>query len=728
MKTIQGIQSGAKRRICGWHWPLLVVAALWPGLMAVGAEPAEKPAEVEPGEYANSVTFGVGHFFVDRDRAAFQRQWQRPGDETFGGIEELHFEQMIGERGLFTLDGRGLFNYRDYGLQVSLSDPEVGFVRGGYEQFRTFYDGSGGYSPRSNLWVTLYDEEFFVDRGRAWIEGGLTLPDLPVLTVRYTYDFREGRKDSTIWGDISLTGNNANLRAIVPTFWELDERRHTVDADLSHRLGNTDLTLGVRYSHDDQDNSRNIRRRPGDPARDRYLTHTESSTADLFNVRGSAESRLGTNTLLVVAYAYTRLDTDIGGSRIYGPAYGSGFNPISPNQQSFDEGFFDLGGGSQVNQYVGNVNLMFTPWKHLIIVPALRLEHQEQDGVTFFTETVVTNVAAPAALEDIENRRLRRFTDLTESLTVHYTGLTNWAFFARGEWLQGQGELNEREFDVADENSPRTLLDRDTDSERVVQKYVLGANWYPCRQANFGAQYFYRRRDNTYDHRLDSTVYNPPPPPVNTNNLYPAFIREQDFTTHDVGCRATLRPLANLTLVSRYDFAITTYDTRGDINSFGVPVQSVESARAVAHIFSQSVSWSPLPQLYLQGSLSYALQETETPASRLTGGAANLVQDANNDYWNATVLAGVVLNRVSDLQAQYFYYRADNYDPANATVSLPYDASAEQHGITLTLVNRLRRNVLWRIQYGYFTGNDSTSGRNNDYDAHLVYSSWQLLF
>jgi hypothetical protein len=122
------------------------------------------------------------------------------------------------------------------------------------------------------------------------------------------------------------------------------------------------------------------------------------------------------------------------------------------------------------------------------------------------------------------------------------------------------------------------------------------------------------------------------------------------------------------------------------------------------------------------------LQETETPASRLTGGAANLVQDANNDYWNATVLAGVVLNRVSDLQAQYFYYRADNYDPANATVSLPYDASAEQHGITLTLVNRLRRNVLWRIQYGYFTGNDSTSGRNNDYDAHLVYSSWQLLF
>lgn len=727
MKTILASQPSGRRFVRALLW-LLLVAAIHPRLAAAETPAEEKPAEIEPGEYPNSVTFGVGHFFVDGDRAAFQRQLQRPGDETFGGIEELHFEQMVGKRGLFTLDGRGLFNYQDYSLQVGIKDPEIGFVRGGYEQFRTFYDGSGGYSPLSNRWVTLYDEELYVDRGRAWIEGGLTLPELPVLTVRYSYDFRDGQKDSTTWGDISLTGNTANLRAIVPTFLELDERRHTVDADLSHRLGNTDLTLGVRYEHDDIENSRNIHRRPGDPARDRYLTQVDDTTADLFNVRGSAETRFGTNTLMVIAYAYTRLDTDIGGSRIYGADYGSAFNPISANQQSNDEGFFDLGGGSQVNQYVGNFNLMFTPWKHVTIVPALRLEHQEQDGVTFFTESVVTNAAAPAALEQIQNSRMRRFTDITESLTVRYTGITNWAFYARGEWLQGQGQLNETEFDVADEDSPRVVLERDTDSERMVQKYVIGANWYPCRQANFAAQYYYRTRDNSYDHPQDSTVYNPPPPPVNTNNLYPAFIREQDFETHDVSFRATLRPLANLTLVSRYDFAITTYDTRGDINSFGVALQSVESARAVAHIFSQSVSWSPLPQFYVQGSLSYALQETETPASLLTGGAANLVQDAGNDYWNATVLAGVTLNRVSDLQAQYFYYRADNYDPSNATVALPYNASAEQHGVTLTLVNRLRRNLLWRIQYGYYTGNDTTSGRNNDYDAHLVYSSWQLLF
>ena len=44
--------------------------------------------------------------------------------------------------------------------------------------------------------------------------------------------------------------------------------------------------------------------------------------------------------------AYTRLDTDVAGSRIYGPSYGSPLNPIYANRQNNDEGFYDLSGGS----------------------------------------------------------------------------------------------------------------------------------------------------------------------------------------------------------------------------------------------------------------------------------------------------------------------------------------------------------------------------------------------
>ena len=147
------------------------------------------------------------------------------------------------------------------------------------------------------------------------------------------------------------------------------------------------------------------------------------------------------------------------------------------NRQNFDEGFYDLSGGSRVDQYVA-------------IVPSVRVEHQDQVGVALFTETRVTNSATAFGTEDILNRRMRKFTDVTEALELRYTGITNWSLYARAELLEGQGTLKENEFDVEDDGSLSPVqLQRETDSERFVQKYVAGANWYPCRKSNFGAQY-----------------------------------------------------------------------------------------------------------------------------------------------------------------------------------------------------------------------------------------------
>jgi hypothetical protein len=676
-------------------------------------------AEVlQPGEYRNWVTLGVGSTFISGDRAAFKQRSGLPRG-PFGGVEDFHFEQDIGKRGLLEIDGRGIFDNHDYGLGLGLIHPDIGYVRAGYREFRTYYDGSGGFA--SNAWIKLYNEELFIDRGQAWIEGGLTLPGLPVLSVRYSYDFREGMKDSTIWGDYSLSLNNANVRGIAPTFRGIDENRHVIDADLKHTIGNTAFGVGLRYERDDLRNTLNIRRRPGDPARTRTVTQADDTEAEIISPRAFVESRLHPNVLFTAGGAYTRLDTDVGGSRIYGPSYGSPFNPLYLNRQNFDEGFLDLSGGTRVDQYVVNLNLMITPWRNFAILPGLRFEHQEQVGEAFFTETRVSGTNAPT-LQDILNTRVRRFTDVSERVELRYTGLTNWVFYTRGEWLQGQGTLRENEFDVEDEGMI-AAIQRATESDRFVQKYAAGVNWYPHRRANFAAQYYYRTRRNDYDHVVDTTVFNPP----STNNLYPAFIRRHEFNTHDVNGRITFRPLANLTLVSRYDFQVTRYNTRGDVDGFGVRLGEIESAQATSHIFNQSVSWTPFARLYLQGSVSYAVEHTDSPAVIFTGPASNLVQNAENDYWNASAIVGYALTRTTDLQAEYFYYRADNYVD-NSAVSVPYGAGAEQHGVTASVINRFWKNFVWKVQYGFFTGHDQTSGAHNDYQAHLVYSSWQYFF
>ena len=155
-----------------------------------------KPTEFKPlgpGEYNNWLELSIGNFFVSGNDAQFQQRHQRPAG-VFGGVEDFHWETTVRTNGLFTVDGRAIFDSHDYALTLGLTLPEKGFVRAGYREFRTYYDGSGGFFPPNGLWFDLFDDEMAVDRGEAWFEAGLTLPNLPVITFRYSHQFRDGDK------------------------------------------------------------------------------------------------------------------------------------------------------------------------------------------------------------------------------------------------------------------------------------------------------------------------------------------------------------------------------------------------------------------------------------------------------------------------------------------------------------------------------------------------------
>jgi hypothetical protein len=105
------------------------------------------------------------------------------------------------------------------------------------------------------------------------------------------------------------------------------------------------------------------------------------------------------------------------------------------------------------------------------------------------------------------------------------------------------------------------------------------------------AQYYHKQRANDYTHNVDST-----PNTAASGNRYPAFLTAQDFTTDDVNYRITWRPCTYFSSVSRYDFQLSTIDTRGDL------LDSVQSGKMTSHIFSQSITVSPWSRLYVQGN------------------------------------------------------------------------------------------------------------------------------
>ena len=81
-----------------------------------------------------------------------------------------------------------------------------------------------------------------------------------------------------------------------------------------------------------------MRRRPFE-LQDRHLTQREGLEGDMFNVHASTETRLNERLRFTTGAAYTTMDTDISGSRIYGSGYDPVYDPLFARRQQRDEGF-----------------------------------------------------------------------------------------------------------------------------------------------------------------------------------------------------------------------------------------------------------------------------------------------------------------------------------------------------------------------------------------------------
>ena len=712
---------GARRVLPG----LLVLGVSLMGQQARAADPPaadkdkEKPkdsgdkSDAAGEDYRNWFDLSVGGVFVDGDKAALRRR-EQVTTGAYGGVESFHYEQDVAKKGIMKVDGRGIFDNHDYNLKLEVSHPDVGYLRAGYREYRTWYDPSGGFFPQNSAWFPLYaGDKFALDRGDAFIEAGLTLPKRPQFDFSYHHQFREGLEDSTIWGDTRLTGlgGTTPFRSIVPSFWNIHETRDILAADIKHTLYKTDFELGVSYEIGAQDNSLNISRRPGEvsstvalsPSRD--VTQHDIVNSDLFNAHASTETHLSEKTTFTTGYSFTTLDSDLSGSRIYGSDFEQLYDPTFQERPTY-LGYTNLVGGSTMRQHVVNLNLMFTPANHWTVVPSMRIEKNDLSGNSSFVLTPLDNELVNAGNQS-------GFLDVSESIEVRYTGFTNWVCYARGYWLEGQGTMQDREQALLQDFN----FYRDTDFDRFTQQYTLGANWYPLRQLNFAAQYYHKQRSVSNNFQQDSTDNSP----LNIDGYrYPAYILDQSFDTDDMNFRVTWRPFPTVTSVTRYDFQLSTIGTQMD------QLSKLNTAEETTHIIAQSISWNPHPRLYLQLAANYVLNSLDTSASQILG-TTNLIANAINDYWSGSLTAGYALDKKSDVQATYTYYRADDYQN-NSAYTQPYGAGDHEHSVTASFIRRLRKNLTWTVKYGYIQGRDQTSGLQNDFAAHLVSTSWQYRF
>lgn len=676
-------------------------------------------------------------------KAAAQANTQIPKTGV-GGIEELNITKELSKDTSLVIDARALLGSEDYLAQFRITKNEVGSFEAGYKRFRTFYDGAGGFFPLNNAWLPIYSRPLYVDRGKFFVNATIAMPNAPVFTFRYANETRGGRKASTIWGDTDYTGVpiyslaalnpvSAN-RKIIPSYVQLGERQETWEASMRHKVGQTTGVVSVSGHNINNLNLRSVDRYPGElkpfpaiPSNPAILVapalaNNQNKGFDQqglkesgVTVAGKVETVVSDKITAFIGANYHHSSSDITASRLISGSIATATGTVSP-VGSFTSGgrppySYNSIGAVKMNVWTGNVGIVAKPSSDMRVEFAVRAEEYKTSGnndavyvnnLVNQTTGVVTQqlVNAPNSVKNTEK-------PWTPAIEANYTGIKNVTIY--GSWDYRSMAQDERSTYSGVSPSGLVILQTTSNAaDKIKEKHAnvkIGARWAPNSLFNLRGEFFSKDHENRFD------GYGP-----SLGGFY-------ELNYDIVGARVTavVKPMPQLTFNSRYVVQ------RGKASIISDGYVEGDSNDARRYQFAETVDWVPNKGFYLQGNVNVVFDRTSTAYPRTTGTAADVLRNADNNYWNSSIVAAFVVDKQTDAQIQATYYKADNYNPA-ITASDPYGAGSRDYSITVGLKHKFTAKMVGTAKVGYIESKNDTSGGFADYRGPVGYLALEHQF
>jgi len=671
---------------------------------------------------------------VTGDGAAYARRTQLSQDGGVG-IEDLHYTKDLNKETSVVVDGHALAGSEDYLGVFKITQTDVGSFETGYKRFRTFYDGIGGFFPLNGAWMPLNNEDLHVDRGVFWAELKVNRPNEPVFTLRYTNAERTGTKDSTIWNDTDFTGlpnNNppiSQVRKIVPSYINLNERHQTAEGSIKHTVGKTTFELSLLGDTVKNLDTRYGTRFPGEakpfptPASTVLLpaaqmnnqiqySQADGTDARTFGVTGRTETVFNDKVTLKLSAGYENLNNDFSGDR---PLF-----TVTPtavgNVIAATDNNLNLAGTSHEKVYTGIIALDLKPFKDFTADLALKGQdkYTKSTGslisVTAATNTT-TGVVTITQTPQLEYSRLKDHS-LTPTLDLNYTHFKDVSFFASGS----KDVVNGDEYyatPYASTGSPAASGLAFNDESESRSHYNAGASWRACQAVTLRGEVFYK--DNV-NHAVGYGI--------NAGNNY-----ELDTQFTGVKVTATAKINAQLTSTTRYIYQQGKAQVTGNLTT----TPKYDSMDSKNHMICETIDWTPTAQFYFQANVNLVFNTISTiypragivPAAgtSIAWDANGVVHNSDNDYITASFLAGAVVSKDDDLQFKVTYYEANDYNPVIALLSVPYGAANKEFSATVGVKHRFTNRIMGDAKVGYIDNKSDLTGGNTNFRGPVAYLS-----
>lgn len=648
-------------------------------------------------EFAMTINPTLRFFSVSGNEQLF-REHNDLHEDWSGGIDFtlekwLDAETKLTAEGEFDAPG----NY-EFTLDVQRQD--LGFVRGGVEHFRRYYDNNGGhYAPFAGTGPTSFmlDRNLHLDIGRIWAEVGIDRPDLPQITLGYEYRFRDGEKSSSLWGPSAQGGE---VRNIYPAFKAVQEHVHLLRADVRYTWDGIEFENNFLAEFSDRETTRfEVSPDSFAPQPDIFTSITESRDTFALSNTFSVQKEIKDWWLLSGGYYYSLLDSD-----------------ATFRQSTFDATGAVVAGQHWFSQpvvldwhaHMFNVSTRLGPYEGLTFTAGVQSNWERQEALG--TSTLFFGLPDPLVpippffISTVGSNK--QAVSIREHATLRYDGIDDLVLFL-------EGELEQQDIDYYEED-PGTFQGflRDTEERIRDQDYRIGFTWSPWMRATLTSSYGYQLKESRYTHRQEEAGGLP-------NLGYPAFLLGRDIETHEFKTRLSLRPTSWMQARLTHQLRATDYtsDTESVIEGFptDTPGGSLLAGNYDANIFGVGLVLTPWQRLTIHQNLTYHRSNTRSASN---GDPA--VDSYQGDIISLLFGANYRLSEDTDLLAHYSFTRGD-FGQNNAADGLPLGIEYEYHTFQAGIGTRISDNVRAQLHYQFQQYDEGSSGGINDYSAHGIF-------